>query len=67
LLTRRKMKPEDRVNLAVSMSSVVAEICADGIRDSHPGIREKELIRLVRSRLFWRRRRYGGESKTGRL
>lgn len=32
-----RLKPEDRVNLAVGMSDVCVRVCADGVRDQNPG------------------------------
>jgi len=51
----RKLKPEERVNLAIGMSDVCIRVCADGVRDQNPGISEKELIRKVRERLMFGR------------
>jgi hypothetical protein len=33
---RAKMTPEERVATAISMSTVVTQVCADGIRDWDP-------------------------------
>ena len=52
----RRLKPEDRVNLAVGMSDVCIRVCADGIRDQNPGISEAELIGRVRERLMFDKR-----------
>jgi len=32
-----RLKPEDRVNLAVGMSDVCVWVCADGVRDQNLG------------------------------
>ena len=53
----RKLKPEDRVNLAVGMSDVCVRVCADGVRDQNLGISEEELIERVRERLMFGKRR----------
>jgi len=51
-----RLKPEDRVNLAVGMSDVCIRVCADGVRDQNPGISEEELIERVRERLMFDKR-----------
>lgn len=52
-----RLKPEDRVNLAVGMSDVCVWVCADGVRDQDPSISEAELIERVRERLMFGKRR----------
>jgi uncharacterized tellurite resistance protein B-like protein len=52
----RRLKPEERVNLAIGMSDVCIRVCADGVRDQNPGISEEELIERVRERLEWSKR-----------
>jgi hypothetical protein len=60
VLVVRRLKPEERVNLAIGMSDVCIRVCADGVRDQNPGISEEELIERVRERLmFGKRRRCG--------
>jgi hypothetical protein len=44
------MSGEAKVNLAVDMSSTVAAITIDSIRDRHPGISETKLLGLARKR-----------------
>jgi hypothetical protein len=56
-----RLKPEDRVNLAVGMSDVCIRVCADGVRDQNPGISEEELIERVRERLEWSKRYQKGK------
>jgi hypothetical protein len=56
-LVVKRLKREDRVNLAVGMSDVCVRVCADGVRDQNPGISEKELIERVRERLMFGKRR----------
>jgi hypothetical protein len=53
----KRLKPEDRVNLAIGMSDVCIRVCADGVRDQNPGISEEELIERVRERLMFGKRR----------
>jgi hypothetical protein len=49
----RRLKLEERVNLAIDMSDVCVRVCADGVRDQNPGISEEELIERVRERLMF--------------
>jgi len=56
-LVVKRLKPEERVNLAVGMSDVCVRVCADGVRDQNPGISEEELIERVRERLMFGKRR----------
>ncbi len=44
------MSGEDRVNLAADMSSTVAALTLDSIRDQHPGISSAKLLELARRR-----------------
>jgi len=57
---RRRLKREEQVDLAVSMSDVCIRVCADGVRDENPSISEEELIERVRERLMFDRRRKRG-------
>lgn len=61
----RRLKPEERVNLAIGMSDVCIRVCADGIRDQNPGISEKELIERVRERLLFDKRHLSGGLGSG--
>ena len=56
MLVVRRLKPEERVNLAIGMSDVCIRVCADGVRDQNPGISEEELIERVRERLMFDKR-----------
>ena len=57
----RRLRPEERVNLAVGMSDVCVRVCADGVRDGAPDVSEKEVVERVRERLlFCKRPRSGG-------
>jgi hypothetical protein len=55
-----RLKPEERVNLAIGMSDVCIRVCAEGVRNANPSISEKELIERVRERLMFGKRREGG-------
>jgi len=52
-----KLKPEEKVNLAIGMTDVCVRICADSIRDQNPTIKEEELIERVRERVMYRKLR----------
>ena len=52
-----ELKPEERVNLAIGMTDAAVRICADGIRDHHPGIDEEQLLELLRERILFGRGR----------
>jgi hypothetical protein len=52
-----RLKPEERVNLAIGMSDVCVRVCADGVRDQNPSISEEGLIERVRERLMFGKRR----------
>jgi len=52
----RRLRPEERVNLAVGMSDVCVRVCADGVRDGDPSVSEEELVERVRERLLFSKR-----------
>ncbi|MEM2385940.1 MAG: hypothetical protein QXT10_07160 [Candidatus Bathyarchaeia archaeon] len=54
-----RLKPEERVDLAVNMSSVCIRICAEGVKSRHPNISEEKLIELVRERLAYCKNKRG--------
>ena len=56
----RRLKPEEGVNLAVGMSDVCVRICADGVRDENPSVSEEEVVKRVRERLLFSKRRRSG-------
>lgn len=56
----RRLRPEERVNLAVGMSDVCVRVCADGVRDWDPSVSEEELVERVRERLLFSKRRRSG-------
>jgi hypothetical protein len=55
-LVVKRLRPKERVDLAVGMSDVCIRVCADGVRDQNPGISEEELIERVRERLMFDKR-----------
>ncbi len=48
----RKLRPEEKVEIAVNMSDVCVRICAEGIRDQNPRVKEERVIEKVRKRIF---------------
>jgi hypothetical protein len=50
-LKLEKLKPEEKVNLAINMVDVVTRICAEGIKAQNKNISEKELLEKLRERL----------------
>jgi hypothetical protein len=57
-LPRRKLKPDERVNAAVHMSDLCSRVCADSIKDQNCKITEEELMKRVRERISFGRKRY---------
>jgi hypothetical protein len=51
-----RLKPEEKVALAINMTDECMQICADGIRARCPDISEEELIAKLRERLEWTKR-----------
>lgn len=48
-----KLKPEEKVNLAIGMTDVCVRVCADAVRDRYRTIKEEELVERVRERLMY--------------
>jgi hypothetical protein len=51
-----RLKPSEKVELAIGMCDFVLEVCAEGIRVQFPSISEKEIIEKLRERLEWSKR-----------
>jgi hypothetical protein len=51
-----RLKPEQKVQIAIEMTDLCVEVCADGIRQRYPGISEEELLEKLRGRLEWAKR-----------
>jgi hypothetical protein len=66
-LRRKKLTPEEKVNLAINMTDVVIQICADGIKDRNPNIKEAELKTKLRERLAHQRTPSSRGSETEQL
>jgi len=55
-LVVKRLKPEERVALAMDMTEAMVRVCAEGIRAENPGISDKELLEKLRERLEWSKR-----------
>ena len=51
-----RLKPEEKVAIAMDMTDACVRICADGIRAQYPSISEEELIEKLRERFEWSKR-----------
>ncbi len=51
-----RLKPEEKVAIAIDMTDGCVLICAEGIRNQCPGISEEGLIEKLRERLQWAKR-----------
>jgi len=56
-LSLDRLKPEEKVNLAISMTDTCVRVCADAVKDRYRTIREEELIERVRERIVYGKRR----------
>ncbi|MBE0512627.1 hypothetical protein IBX38_06220 [Candidatus Bathyarchaeota archaeon] len=48
-----RLRPEEKVNVAIDMSDVCVRICAEGVRAQFPDITEQELVERLRERIEW--------------
>ncbi len=48
-----RLRPEEKVRVAIDMTDGCVSVCADGIRQQFPGISEDELLKKLRERLEW--------------
>jgi len=55
-LNWRRLRPEEKVNMAIDMTDVAVRVCAEGIRTEHPDISEEELVGRLRERFAWMKR-----------
>jgi hypothetical protein len=46
-----RLKPEEKVNMAIDMSQAMLEACGAGIRAANPKMTEQELMKELRRRL----------------
>jgi len=55
-LNLEKLKPEEKVNLSISMIDTCIHICVDALKDQDEIIKEEELLEKVRARIMYNRR-----------
>lgn len=48
-----RLKPEEKVNMAIEMTEAMVRVCLDGIKGRNPGMTEEELMNALRERLEW--------------
>lgn len=51
-----RLKPEQKVDMAVDMSEACVRVCAEGIKSRNLNITEEELIEKLRERFNWGKR-----------
>jgi hypothetical protein len=51
-----RLKPEEKVAIAMGMTDACVRVCAEGIKTECPGISEEELLEKLRERLEWSKR-----------
>jgi hypothetical protein len=47
----RRLTPEEKVRIMIELTDAASRITASGIRDSHPGITEEEVLEELRRRV----------------
>lgn len=52
-----RLKPEEKVAIAIDMTDACVRVCANGIREQNPGIGDEELLSRLRERLELSKRR----------
>lgn len=51
-----RLKPEEKLAIAMDMTDFCVRVCAAGIKAQCPGISEEELLEKLRERLEWSKR-----------
>lgn len=51
-----RLKPEEKVAVALDMSDACVRVCADGIKARYPSISDEELLDRLHERLLWSKR-----------
>jgi hypothetical protein len=51
-----RLKPEEKLAIAMDMTDACVRICAAGIEAQYPGISKEELLQKLRERLEWSKR-----------
>lgn len=60
-----KLKPEQKIAVAIEISDACMQICATGIRAQNPNLNEKSLLEELRKRTEWMKRRHEGKRRLG--
>jgi len=55
-LPRFKLRPAEKVNVAIYMSDVCVRVCVDSVKDENHMISEEELVKRVRERIIFGKR-----------
>ena len=61
LLSSVKLKPEERVNLAIGMTDACVRVCVEGILNRSRSLTDEEVKEKVRERITYARGRAGGD------
>ncbi len=56
-MPRSRLKRDERVNVAVYMSDLCVNVCVDSVKDQNRTINEEELVKRVRERMSFGKRR----------
>lgn len=56
-MPRSKLRPAEKVNVAIYMSDACVHVCADSVKDENHKISEEELVKRVRDRINFGKRR----------
>jgi hypothetical protein len=48
-----RLKPNQKVQIAIDMTDGCMRVCADGIRQQFPGISDADLLEKLRERIKW--------------
>lgn len=57
-LDLEKLKPEEKVNLSISMIDTCVQVCFNALKDRDETIKEEELLEKVRERIMYNKRRH---------
>jgi hypothetical protein len=52
-----RLPPEAKVNMAIDMTDAVVRVCVEGIRVQNPNMTKQELMKELRERFEWAKRR----------
>ena len=58
-MPRSRLRPDEKVDVAIYMSDVCVHICVDSVKDEDRTISGKDLVKRVRERISFGRNRRG--------